>query len=148
MSKQISMREINEVSAGIIFVRNNNGKYLYLLLRSYNFWNAPKGHVETGETPLDAAIREVKEEADIDSPDINFKWGKESYITEPFKKGKKIDIFFVAETTKENISLPINPDLGHPEHEEYKWMTYEEAMSITNERIGKAITWAHNKIGE
>jgi len=146
MEKNISNRQINETSAGIIFARNVDGEYVFLLLRSYNFWNAPKGHVESGETTLDAAIREVKEEAAIDKVDINFKWDKESYTTEPFKKGHKIDIFFVAETTKKDITMPINPELGHPEHEEYRWVTYEEGLKLTNERIGKALTWAYNKI--
>ena len=30
-------------------------------------WSLPKGHIETGETPEEAAIREVKEETGIES---------------------------------------------------------------------------------
>lgn len=39
---------------GIVVVNQNNDS-----------WSFPKGHLEIGETPLDAAIREIEEEASI-----------------------------------------------------------------------------------
>jgi len=39
------------LSAGIIIVRQLEGKWFYLFLRAYNFWDFPKGEVEIGETP-------------------------------------------------------------------------------------------------
>ena len=39
----------------------------YLLIRdSYGNWGFPKGHLETGERPEDAALREVREETGLD----------------------------------------------------------------------------------
>lgn len=37
-----------------------------LMLNSKGRWVFPKGHVESGETYLQAAIRELKEESDVD----------------------------------------------------------------------------------
>jgi 8-oxo-dGTP pyrophosphatase MutT (NUDIX family) len=39
----------------------------YLLIRdSYGNWGFPKGHLENGERPEDAALREVREETGLD----------------------------------------------------------------------------------
>lgn len=57
--------------AGIIFVNNN--KEVLLLLRDNkpdipfpNCWDIPGGHVESGETPGQAIVREMKEELSLD----------------------------------------------------------------------------------
>lgn len=60
----IPVRE--EISAGGVVVRMDDGRPLFLLIRdSYRNWGFPKGHLETGETPDAAAIREVSEETGL-----------------------------------------------------------------------------------
>jgi len=55
-----------ETSAGGIVVRREGERALYLLIRdSYDNWGFPKGHVEAGERPEDAAMREVCEETGV-----------------------------------------------------------------------------------
>lgn len=55
-----------ETSAGGVVVRREGGRTLYLLIRdSYGNWGFPKGHVEEGEHPEDAAMREVCEETGL-----------------------------------------------------------------------------------
>lgn len=137
---------IKERSAGIVLVKNNN-EYKFLILRAFKtFWDFPKGHIEANESPIDAAIRETYEETGISSEELNFKWGLDNYTTKPFKKNTKIVTYFIAETNKEKIILPINPKLGYPEHDMFKWVTYEEGKSIVNDRINLVLTWANNKI--
>ena len=54
--------------AGGIVARIVNGEQEYLLVeasRKRGLWVLPKGHIETGETPEDAAVREVEEEAGV-----------------------------------------------------------------------------------
>jgi len=55
-----------ETSAGGVVYRLVGGSPLYLLIRdSYRNWGFPKGHVEKGELPDDAALREVSEETGL-----------------------------------------------------------------------------------
>ena len=55
-----------EVSAGgIVFRRSANGVRFLLIRDSYQNWGFPKGHVEPGESPDAAAVREVEEETGL-----------------------------------------------------------------------------------
>jgi len=55
-----------ETSAGGIVYRMQDGEALFLLIRdSYRNWGFPKGHLEDGEQPQDAAVREVQEETGL-----------------------------------------------------------------------------------
>ena len=50
----------DETSAGGVVFRLENGQPMYLLIRdSYHNWGFPKGHLERGELPEAAALREV-----------------------------------------------------------------------------------------
>jgi 8-oxo-dGTP pyrophosphatase MutT (NUDIX family) len=54
--------------AGGVVARTVDGERQYLLVearRSRGVWVLPKGHIEPGETPEVAAVREVQEEAGV-----------------------------------------------------------------------------------
>jgi 8-oxo-dGTP pyrophosphatase MutT (NUDIX family) len=55
--------------AGGLAVRKNGGRWQVLLVRSKkdpSVWVFPKGHIEPGESAIDAALREMREEAGVD----------------------------------------------------------------------------------
>ena len=53
-----------EKSCGCIVINDKNE--ILLILHNAGHWDFPKGHVEDGETEVQTAIREVKEETNID----------------------------------------------------------------------------------
>ena len=55
--------DVTEGAGGVVV--NDEGKVL-LIRHANGTWVFPKGHVDPGETPLDAALREVVEEAGVD----------------------------------------------------------------------------------
>jgi 8-oxo-dGTP pyrophosphatase MutT (NUDIX family) len=56
----------NEISSGGVVVRCSPSGYEVCLVNDGRYWGFPKGHIERGETPEEAAIREIAEETGID----------------------------------------------------------------------------------
>jgi 8-oxo-dGTP pyrophosphatase MutT (NUDIX family) len=129
------------LSAGIVIVRKEGDEWKYLFLRAYRNWDFPKGLVEHGEQPLETAQREAEEETGI--TDLRFSWGHVFTETEPYSGGKKIARYYIAETTQSEVTFSINPELGMPEHHEYRWLSYEEIKKLSPERLLPVIEWAH-----
>jgi 8-oxo-dGTP pyrophosphatase MutT (NUDIX family) len=60
-------RAQRETSAGgVVFRRGSDGTRFLLIRDSYRNWGFPKGHLERGEPPAEAARREVAEETGLD----------------------------------------------------------------------------------
>ncbi len=127
------------LSSGVIPVRRDDGDWLYLMLRAYQYWDFPKGHTEAGETPLQAALREVEEETGL--RDLDFRWGYDFYETGPYAQGK-VARYYLAETRQSTVVLGISPELGRPEHHEYRWMRFEEAYRLATPRVRRVLAWS------
>ena len=57
---------IETSSGGVVFRREPETDLCFLLIRDpYGNWGLPKGHLEGGETPVEAAVREVAEETGL-----------------------------------------------------------------------------------
>lgn len=86
--------KIVKVSAGAVIVKD--GKTL-LAQRMGSFnqgdWGSMGGHVEFGETPIEAAIREAKEELGIKIGNLKFV----CCINEYFKEKQYVDVIFLAD---------------------------------------------------
>jgi bis(5'-nucleosidyl)-tetraphosphatase len=132
------------LSAGIILIRHSEIGCCYLVLRAYNYWDFPKGEVEAGEQPLTAARRETAEETGIEQ--LDFRWQEKYYETPPYAGGK-VARYYLAETQQSRVVLGINPELGRPEHHEYRWVSYSAACSLLNARVRAALEWAQQLSG-
>ncbi len=137
------MKKYKVLSAGVVVVRKERDQWLFLLLRAYKYWDFPKGIVEKGEDPIEGAKREVEEETTINQ--LDFKWGHEYVDTGPYNKGK-IARYYLAETRQKDVDLPVNPEIGMPEHHEFRWVPYEEALELVGNRVKPVVRWAYEKI--
>jgi len=126
-------------SAGAVVVRPFPDGWRYLLLRVYRTWDFPKGRVESRETPLQAAVREVEEETMLS--DLQFRWGECYSETQPYSSSK-IARYYLAESPAQTVALPINAELGRAEHHEFRWVHPDEAERLLPERLQPVLAWA------
>jgi 8-oxo-dGTP pyrophosphatase MutT (NUDIX family) len=103
-------------------------------------WDFPKGLVEPGEEPIDAALREVREETTLD--DLSFDWGLVFMDTGPYNKGK-ISRYYIARSKQTQVLLPVNPELGKPEHHEACWVEFDRGLAMVSARLQPVVRWAH-----
>ena len=136
------MTAASRAAGAVVFRRTDRGIRL-LVLRAYKNWDFPKGVVEPGEDPLATAKREVLEETGI--AHLDFPFGEEFRETVPYA-ANKVARYYLAETAQEEIELPVSPELGRPEHHEYRWVTYDEAEDMLPPRLAVVLDWARRTL--
>lgn len=130
-------------AAGAVVFRRTDRGVRVLVLRAYRNWDFPKGMVDPGEDQLDAAKREVAEETGLTALDYPF--GDEHRETLPYA-GNKIARYYLAETAEHEIELPVSPELGRPEHHEYRWVSFDEAEELLPPRLAIVLDWARKTL--
>lgn len=132
------------LSAGVVVLHWAGEHYHYLLLRAYDYWDFPKGMVESGETPFACARREVAEETTL--TELHFRWGRIYRQTAPYNHGRKVARYYIAECDSDAVVLPVNPALGRPEHSEYRWVDRDTAWTMLTPRVRAVLNWAERVI--
>jgi 8-oxo-dGTP pyrophosphatase MutT (NUDIX family) len=135
----------DERSAGVVVVRRESQNWRILVLRAYRNWDFPKGLIEPGETPFAAAVRETREETGIE--DLAFRWGEDHRETEPYARNK-VARYYLAETKHERLTLPVSPELGRPEHDEYRWVDFAEARRLMPPRLQPILRWVRSRLAD
>lgn len=131
---------LHEKSCGGIVYRKYHGNTEILLIKHINsgHWSFPKGHVESGETEVQTARREIKEETGIDVlVDPTF---RELVTYSPKKDTQKVVVYFIAKAK----SGPLVPQEN--EIAEAKWVEINLAadmLAYDNDRciVNKAKKW-------
>jgi len=130
-----------EKSAGAVIFRKEGSKTLFLLLHypsgsrsGRNYWDFPKGHIESKEMPEQTARREIEEETGL--KDVKFIEGFKEWIKYFFKFEEKnifkIVTFYLAETKNETVKISA-------EHSGFLWLQYEEAIEQLTFKNAKEI---------
>ncbi|MBQ8614240.1 MAG: NUDIX domain-containing protein [Ruminiclostridium sp.] len=112
-----------EKSCGAIVYRKFHGNTEILLIRHIKsgYWSFPKGHVEGDETEAETAIREIKEETNIDVLiDTGF---RETVSFSPRRDTSKTVVYFVAKALN-NDTKPQAEEIS-----EIRWVEIGQALS-------------------
>jgi bis(5'-nucleosidyl)-tetraphosphatase len=140
---EIPMNQQHPRSAGAVVFRRTADGARILVLRAFRNWDFPKGLVEPGEDQFDAACREVREETGL--ADFDFPFGDGYRETLPYANSK-ISRYYLAETQTAEIDLPVSPELGRPEHHEWRWVNFDEAEDLLPARLVHVLEWAQELV--
>jgi len=126
---------IIEKSSGVIIFYIEKNKLIYLLLKYPNYWGFVKDLLEKGEKAEETAIREAKEEANIDK--LQLIPGFKETISFIFKlHGKlirKFVVFFLAEINKKQAKkVKVSW-----EHEGFRFCNLDSALEIMKHKNEK-----------
>ena len=119
--------EIAVKSCGCIVLDDNK---VLIVKQRKGHWGFPKGRMEKNETEKETALREVKEETNLDVEIIGEKSYKDQYIT---KKGMKEVVYFIAK----KIGGELKPQIK--EIQEIKWVNYPYALKYITYKTTKEI---------
>lgn len=64
--------------------------------------------------------------------------------TAPYRRGK-VARYYLAETSRNAITLPISPELGIPEHHEWRWVSFDQAEQLLPPRLQPILDWARRQ---
>lgn len=130
-------------SAGVVIARRRGGDWRVLVLRAARNWDFPKGLLEEGEDALDTARREATEETGIS--DLVFDFGESHKETIAFGTGE-IARYYLAITITDQVTLPIAHELGRPAHDEWRWVTFDEAEDVLPPRLAAVLEWTRSTL--
>lgn len=120
-------------SSGAIIYYIDKGVHKFLLLQYIGkYWEYARGHVESGESKIETARREILEEAGLDNLLFTKSFQTKSVFQykQKNKKYTKEVTLFLAESKSKKVKI------SH-EHIGYVWLPAEEAL--------KRITFANSK---
>jgi len=130
-------QEVEEIGGFIVFRRLEGGQLQYLLLEKDDEpgdWSPPKGHIEGNEIPVNAAIRETREETGLLPAHYKPLYGLEEYFEYETNKDvlKKVTLW-PAELIDVNRPIVISP-----ESRDYKWADTTQTLSIIKKQYKQA----------
>src|SRR5215510_1560913 len=115
-------------SCGFLIVRGDAARE-FLLMRHVDRWDLPKGHVDPGETEIECALRELREETGIAADDIEVISGfrfTHHYPVRGKHDGRLYDKTLVVFLARLLRDVPIQPT----EHGGHQWFPWQPPHRI------------------
>lgn len=134
--------------AGVVLFRRNRftGRPVYLLLRSRwgRKWSFPKGHLDSGETPLRGALRETEEETGLGDDSIvlvgNFRRDVVYRLPKPTRNVptgvKRVRMYLGMVQGDARVELS-------SEHTTFRWLCKEAAKELLSPEFAACLEAAH-----
>ena len=134
LEKKARIDEIVKLVAGAIILNQEN-EILFLKRREDDFMGGilelPSGVVEKGEKINEGLEREVKEETNLDIDKLGIFVNTFDYLSSSGKKSRQFTF---------EVKVMKNEDIFLTEHDEYKWLNYNEIKE--NENITDEVKYA------
>lgn len=122
------MKQKTDLSYGVVPIRRTGASWEVFLIRQFSrignnsYWIFPKGHQEEGESPQEAALRELNEETGmtailLSKPTFNLQY---SFVFDDIQINKTV-VFFIGEVLSDQYNLDID------EVKEGGWFSLEAA---------------------
>ncbi len=122
---------------GIILLNERGEIFVGRRIDAFDAWQMPQGGIDPGETPRQAALRELKEEIGIDQVDIIAEGRQWLYYDVPPElaqkawqgrwKGQRQKWFVMLLKTPDTR---INLSTEHPEFNAWRWVPYAELSAL------------------
>jgi bis(5'-nucleosidyl)-tetraphosphatase len=125
-----------EKSCGAIIKSSQNDELLILLIKhkNGNHWAFPKGHVENGETEVETALREIKEETNLS---VRILSGFKQTVTYSPKAGIIKDVVYFAADYVSGIVKPQPEEII-----DIRWVNIEDALNLITYQNDKNVLLA------
>jgi bis(5'-nucleosidyl)-tetraphosphatase len=136
--------QLTAFSCGVFVMRRKHGKIEFLLMRHADRLDFAKGHIEEGESEMDCALRELREETGISTDQIhiesNFRYTV-SYVArykrfdyQPVTKTLVLYLGWVSGDTEPEVS----------EHAGYEWYQWNPPHKIQEQAIDPVLQYVEN----
>jgi len=118
----------HEKSCGALVYRRQGDKLQLLILRHRmgGHWSFPKGHVESGETEVQTALREVKEETGLT---IRLFEGFREQVAYSPRPGIKKDVVYFLGFAEDSRTTPQEEEISEirwiDQDQTYQFLTYD-----------------------
>jgi 8-oxo-dGTP pyrophosphatase MutT (NUDIX family) len=126
---------MNQVRSCGVLVMRRQPELSFLLMRHANRWDLPKGHVDEGETDLECALRELREETGIRDRDIELD-DRFQFVTEYDVRDSR----FPGEISHKTLRIFLgwlrrDVEIQLSEHLGFEWFTWQPTHCIQTTTI-------------
>ena len=115
----------HEKSCGCIIIKGDTVLVEKQKHQDERFWNFPKGHQEPGETDIETALRETKEEVGLDVKIIDKNPITMTYLIDKGTTEKTV-LLFLAQPTNQNAKTILQEE----EVEEVRWVPVKDVENL------------------
>ncbi|MFO7858615.1 MAG: hypothetical protein R6V11_06800, partial [Ectothiorhodospiraceae bacterium] len=77
--------------------------------------------------------------------DLDFLLDFDFIETGPYARGKMAR-YYLATTTTRQVVLGVSPELGRPEHQEYRWVSFRRGHQLASPRVRRVLSWAEERL--